>query len=74
MVRTRVEKKALKENLNPRLTKTSTSVSLFSPIIVKATQGSSTSLYSIKSREVEVEEKIIFNLSTKTCIYSKYII
>ena len=43
------EKKALIEYLMPRLTKTSASVSLFSPIIVKATQGSSTSLYSIIS-------------------------
>ena len=44
-----MEKKALIENLNPRLTKTSASVRRFSPIIVNATQGSSTSLYSIKS-------------------------
>jgi len=46
IVRTRVEKNALTEYLKPRLMKTSASVSLFSPIIVKATQGSSTSLYS----------------------------
>ena len=45
IVSTRVEKKALNENLTPRLTKISALVSRFSPIIVKATQGSSISLY-----------------------------
>ena len=70
MVRTRVEKKALKENLNPRLTKTSTSVSLFSPIIVKATQGSSISWYSIIA--VEVEEKII-SLETKLAYMEDFV-
>ena len=66
-------KKALKENLALLFTKITVSVRRFSPIIVKATQGSSISLYSIKSRDVEVEEKIIFNLSVTSLSNSSII-